>query len=229
MWRRLRPASSRTSWIAASHVASAKNASSRVGWASDASSTSRSSSSARIVRRSSDPLGAATDRRRVRGSISGRERGEPRRAASSTVVEREVHAAVADAALELRRRALGHGAAAVEHDDPVREPVGLLEVLGGEDERGAVGHQIGDRAPHVGPGGGVQPGGGLVEEHDRAAHDQARGEVQPPPHPAAVGEQQAIGGVGQAEALEQLARARHGLALATAVAAGRAASGSRGR
>ena len=42
-----------------------------------------------------------------------------------------------------------------------------------------------DRAPHLGPAGRVQAGGRLVEEDDRAVHDQAGGEVQPAAHAAA--------------------------------------------
>ena len=64
-------------------------------------------------------------------------------------------------------------------------------------------------APHISARlGGVQAGRRLVEEHDRAVHDQAGGEVQPPPHPAAVGADLAVGGVRDPEALEQLAGAR---------------------
>ena len=47
--------------------------------------------------------------------------------------------AAGDAPLELVRRALGDDPAAVEDRDPVGELVGLLQVLGREEDRHAVG------------------------------------------------------------------------------------------
>ena len=69
-----------------------------------------------------------------------------------------------DAALELRRGALGDDAAVVEHRDPVGELVGLVEVLGGEEDRDAVGDQLADDLPHGAAAARVQAGGRLVEE-----------------------------------------------------------------
>ena len=122
-----------------------------------------------------------------------------------------MHAALADARLQLGGRAGGDGAAAAEHDDLVREAVGLLEVLGREQERGAARDELGDRLPHLGPAGRVEPGRRLVEEHDRPVHDQARGEVEPAAHAAGVGADLAVGGVGDPEALEQRVGARERL------------------
>ena len=118
---------------------------------------------------------------------------------------------------------------AAEHDDLVRQPVGLLEVLRGQHERRAVLHQALDRAPHVGAARRVQAGRRLVEEHDRAVHDQAGGEVQAPPHPAAVGPDLAVGGVLEPEARQQRGAARDRARAWPAAAAARAASGSRAR
>jgi aspartate ammonia-lyase len=42
---------------------------------------------------------------------------------------------IADAALEIVGRALGHDASTVDDADPVAELVSLLEVLGGEEDR----------------------------------------------------------------------------------------------
>jgi hypothetical protein len=57
----------------------------------------------------------------------------------------------------------------------------------------------------------VQARGGLVEEHHVRAPGEARGEVEPPPHASRVGLRGATGGLGQAEALEDLAAAAAGL------------------
>ena len=48
------------------------------------------------------------------------------------VLELDVEPLAADLGLELVRGALGDHAAVVDHHDPVGEPVGLVEVLGGE-------------------------------------------------------------------------------------------------
>ena len=47
-----------------------------------------------------------------------------------------------DLALELVGSALGDQVALVEHRDPVRELIGFVEVLGGEEDGDAVGHQL---------------------------------------------------------------------------------------
>ena len=98
--------------------------------------------------------GAGTDSRRARTSSSGSRRSNSargalrarRRRGASTCTRRSPTRAFSSA---------GVPAATVrpsaQHDDLVGEPVGLLEVLGGEHERGAVGDQALDRAPHLGP------------------------------------------------------------------------------
>src|SRR5690606_28530083 len=53
--------------------------------------------------------------------------------------------------------------------------------------------------------GRVEPGGGLVEEQHRWPVDEGGGQVEPAAHPAGVGLGRAVGGLDQAEALQQLA------------------------
>ena len=60
--------------------------------------------------------------------------------------------------------ALGDHPAVVEHRDPVGQLVGLLQVLGGQEDGDAAGHQVPDDLPHVAAAARVQPGGRLVEE-----------------------------------------------------------------
>jgi hypothetical protein len=77
--------------------------------------------------------------------------------------------------------------------------IGLLQVLRGEEDRGAV---FGVEAPHLLPQGharcGVEPGCGLIEEqHHRLVH-QRQGEVEAAAHSPRVGAHAPVGGVLQA-------------------------------
>jgi hypothetical protein len=123
----------------------------------------------------------------------------------------------ADAALQLLGGARGDHQAVVDDHDLVRQLVGLVQVLGGEQQRGPLGHQRPDDVPHPQPPPRVQAGGRLVqEEHPRPA-DQAGGQVQPPLHAAGIGLRGPVGRVGQPELLEQLDGAAAGLRPAQVV------------
>jgi hypothetical protein len=93
----------------------------------------------------------------------------------------------------------------VDDRDLGRELVGLLQVLGGEQDGDAVGDQGADHVPDLAPAARVQAGGRLVQAQDRRPSDQARGQVQAAAHPARVGLDRAPGRVGEAEAGQQLA------------------------
>ena len=56
-------------------------------------------------------------------------------------------------------RALSDDATVVEYRDLVGQLVGLLEILGGEEDRDAVGDQLADDLPHGAAAARVQPGG----------------------------------------------------------------------
>src|SRR6185437_8310924 len=105
--------------------------------------------------------------------------------------------------LELVGGALGDDAAVVEHRDAVGEIIGLIQVLGGEEDGDAVGDQPADRLPHVAAAARVQAGGRLVEEQHLRLGDQAHGQVEAPPHTAGVGGHGLAGRVDQVELLEQ--------------------------
>ena len=82
----------------------------------------------------------------------------------------------ADLGLERVRRALGDDLAGVDDPDPVGERVGLLEVLGGEEDGHAlVGGEPRDLVPERGAALHVEAGGRLVEEQDRAGCGPAPG------------------------------------------------------
>ena len=123
--------------------------------------------------------------------------------------------------LQLARRALGDHPAVVDDDDAVGQCVGLVEVLGGEQQRDALGDQVADDVPHALPAGGVEAGGRLVEEEHRRPRDEAGGQVEAPAHAAGVALDDAVGGVGQLEPLEQLGRPTPWLAPGSAGSAGR--------
>ena len=125
--------------------ARAKNASSSVGGCSEASSTSMPASLERVERGRAGRRrrsGAGTVSRRARSvelGLEALERRAPRPASASasrratTCTRRSPTRAFSSAGVPAATVA-----AAAEHDDLVGEPVGLLEVLRGEQERGAV-------------------------------------------------------------------------------------------
>ena len=170
----------------------------------------------RLVERADDPeqRGAGRDRggdlERAGVAVGelGRERGDRPGGGVELVgaAQRDDHPLAADAGLELGRGAAGDHAPAVDHRDAVGEPVGLLEVLGGEEQRRAVVDELAQDGPEGVARVRVEPGRRLVEEQHGRRRDQAGREVEPAPHAAGVGAREAVAVGGEAEALEQLVR-----------------------
>ena len=120
--------------------------------------------------------------------------------------------------------------AVVDDPDPVGEHVGLLEVLRGQEDGDAVvAREPGDLRPERRPALDVEPGRRLVEEEDPRPVDEREGEVEPALHAAGVAAHLAVGGLGQADALEQLVRRAACARRAAAPAARPAGAGARGR
>lgn len=119
------------------------------------------------------------------------------------VGEAEPDVSAGDEPLQFLGGAFGGDPAVVEHGDAVGEFVGLLQVLGGEEDGDAVGDEGADDLPHGVAGAGVEAGGGLVEEDDAGVADQGHGDVQAPFHAAGVGGGGLAGGLGEVEALQQ--------------------------
>ena len=94
----------------------------------------------------------------------------------------------------------------VDDRDLAGQPVGLVQVLRGQQHRRALGDQLPDHRPHLAPAARVQAGGRLVQEQHRGPLDQARGQVEPAPHATGIGLDRTPGGVGQVEPLQQLTR-----------------------
>jgi hypothetical protein len=116
----------------------------------------------------------------------------------------------ADLRLERGRRALGDDPAVGDDPDAVGELVGLLEVLGGEENGRAVAVERLDLAPDRLPAHRIEAGRRLVEEQHARLVDERRGEVEPAPHPARVRTDPTVGGRDEVDAPEQ----RVGAALA---------------
>ena len=85
---------------------------------------------------------------------------------------------------------------------------GRVIAEGSSDElKDQVGGERLDRVPELDAAADVEAGGRLVEEEHRRAGDQRGSEVEAAAHPTRVGADEAVGGIGEAEALEQLVRA----------------------
>ena len=120
------------------------------------------------------------------------------------LVHDDLDALAADLRLELVGGAAGDDLAVVDDADVVREAVGLLQVLRGEQQRRAARDQLLDDLPQQLPVARVEAGGRLVHEHHRRRDDQRGRQVEPAAHAAGVGLRGAVGGVGEVEPLQQL-------------------------
>ena len=71
----------------------------------------------------------------------------------------------------------------VDDPHPVGEDVGLLEILGGQENgHSLVVGEARDLLPQRGPALRVEPGRGLVEEQDPGRVDERQGQVEPALH-----------------------------------------------
>ena len=166
---------------------------------SDASRSSRSSTSAAIGRRRrSGPEASSASSSRVDPS-SSRAAGVK----ALDVGELQPDVAAGHEPLELVGRALGDQPPVVEDRDAVGELVGLVQVLRGEEDRDAVGHQAADDVPHGAAAARVETRGRLVEEDDPRVADQGHREVEPALHPSGVVGDRLRGRVDEVELLQQ--------------------------
>ena len=124
------------------------------------------------------------------------------------VGELQADVAAGDAAFQLAGGSLGHQLPAVENREPVGELVRLFQVLRGEQDRDAAGHEVADDLPHRVAAARVQAGGRLVEEDDAGVADQGHRQIESAPHAPRVGGGRLPGRVDQIEAVEQGSRAK---------------------
>lgn len=107
------------------------------------------------------------------------------------------------------------------HDrDAVAEGVGLVQVVGGDEDRHAVRAQPADLVPHVRPTLRVQAGGRLVQEDDLRLVDDAEGDLDPATLATGVGLALAVGELGELEGLQGTYRPALRLGLRDAVQPG---------
>src|SRR2546423_1709785 len=88
----------------------------------------------------------------------------------------------------------GDHAAPLDHGDAIGQPVGLLKVLGRQQQRRPLADQFLDEGPQLDPRAGVKAGGGLVHDQQERATYEARTEVEAAAHAAGIRPQQPIGG-----------------------------------
>jgi hypothetical protein len=122
------------------------------------------------------------------------------------VGDADVEGAGADRGLELAGRALGDDLPVVDDGDAPGELVGLVEVLGREEDGGASRHECSHDVPHLVPAPRVEAGGGFVEEQQVGGDDDARGDVEAPSHATGVVLGLLVGRVDEAERGEELGR-----------------------
>src|SRR5207302_10622808 len=113
----------------------------------------------------------------------------------------------ADPLLQLVPGALGDHLTVVDHSDPIRELVSLLEVLRRQQQRRSLADELTTGRADLVTAAWVEPGRGLVEEEHSRPRQQTRCEVKPAAHPAGIRARRTGGGVGEVEALEELVRA----------------------
>ena len=136
---------------------------------------------------------------------SSREGDRPAIAASAAtrppqlagVLQAHLEPVAADAPLQLVGGAFRDQEAVVDDRDPIREAVGLVQVLGGEEHGRPLRRQRLDRLPERDAAGEVEAGRRLVEEEDGRARDERGGEVEAAAHAARVGAHEPAAGVGQ--------------------------------
>jgi hypothetical protein len=127
-------------------------------------------------------------------------------------------AVVGDPALQLVGRAVRDDLTVVDDEHAVAKDVGFLQVVRGEENRGAEAvPQAADVVPQVGAALRVQARGGLVEEDQRRLVHEAERDLQPSPLPAGQGLHQPVAEPSEVELLGQQLRALVCLGLAEAV------------
>jgi hypothetical protein len=92
----------------------------------------------------------------------------------------------------------------VVHDgDGVAGPLDLVEEVGGQHDRAAIGHHRQDQFTHLGHPGRIQPVHRLVQEEQLGVGQQAGGDPQPLAHSHGVCRDPVVAAVGQADPLQR--------------------------
>jgi hypothetical protein len=89
--------------------------------------------------------------------------------------------------------------------------IGLLQVLGGQENRCPLAPQLAHDRPDFIAAARIQARGRLVEEQHLRAGDEARGDVQPAAHATGIGPGRPVSRLRQAEPLQQFPGAAAGV------------------
>ena len=127
------------------------------------------------------------------------------------LLEAELRDGAPPAGLQDRRPVVDDHVAVVDHRDPLGELVGLLQVLRREQDGRPLVDELADHVPQLVAAEQVQAGRGLVQEQHRRPGHERGGDVEAPAHPAGISAERPVGGLVEAEALEQLRRPRRDL------------------
>ncbi len=106
--------------------------------------------------------------------------------------------------LQRARGAFGDHRAVIDDHDAVAEHVGLVQVVRGQEHRGAPVPEGRGCGPQAGPVLRVEAGARLVQEQDLGLVHDAERDVEPPPLAAGVRPHPAVGEPGQVEQVEHL-------------------------
>ncbi len=123
---------------------------------------------------------------------------------SLEVGELQADVTARDATLQLSRASLRDQPPVVEDGDPAGELIRLVQVLGREEDRDPIGHEVADDLPHGEAAARVETRGRLVEEDDARVAHQGHREVEPATHAARVRGCRLRPRLHQVELLEQL-------------------------
>src|SRR5262249_5923974 len=89
--------------------------------------------------------------------------------------------------LQFARRTQGGDLAVVDDGQPVAQPIGLVHVVRADENREiAFAAQLLEQLPDDATALRIEPGGGLVEEEDARAVDEAARDLEPAAHAARV-------------------------------------------
>src|SRR5258708_38659226 len=87
--------------------------------------------------------------------------------------------------------------------------IGFVEILGGQEDRRSVGHQVTDHLPHRESPARIKAGRRLIEEDDWGRHEQAGRQVETPAHASRARLDEAPGSFYEIKAYEQGAPSPH--------------------
>ena len=115
----------------------------------------------------------------------------------------ELDDGVTQSALELTGGTFGHHRSSINDHYAVGEAVRLLQILRGEQHRGAVGHQFLDHRPQPGTTGGIKTRGGLIQEQYGRLGHQRRRQIETATHAPGIGSSGTVAGIAEVESFQE--------------------------